>query len=296
MCSEQWKKVFNKSSISRQKLGEIIYPRLAWEAGEMKNGSSEAAGIRVVDRVVDILTFMADKGVPSGVSEIAEGVGLSKSTVYRILAALKRYNVVMRDSGSLYVIGPTTILWSGAYRASFVLLKPFREYAVSLWKTCRETVHLFSYESDKVFYIDKLESPQAVTMRSQIGSWRELYCTAGGRAVLSALPEPERGAYLDATPLVSLTANTCTNRTELARLLEEGRERGYFSEAEENEAGIRCVAAAILDNSGYPMGAVSVSAPSYRMDDKLAHKTGLAVREVADKITSELRYARDRPN
>ena len=154
----------------------------------------------------------------------------------------------------------------------------------------RETVHLFSFEHDRIYYVDKLKSPQSVTIGSRIGAWRNLYSTSGGRAVLAVLPEAERLAYLNSTPLVAHSPRTQTDRKILLSLLEEGRLLGYQEEIDESEEGIRCVGAPILNADGYPVGAVSVSAPSYRVDDALAAQIGNAVRAAAEKITSTLSH------
>ncbi|MDR2179644.1 MAG: IclR family transcriptional regulator [Synergistaceae bacterium] len=248
----------------------------------------EVNGIRVLERALDILNFMAENGEPSRVSDIAEGTGLSPATTYRILSTLREHNVVLQGKNSLYMIGPTSLFWSGAYRFRLALSHAFRAHATDLWEMSRETVHLFSFERDRVYYIDKMDSPQTVVMRSRIGAWRDLYSTGGGRAVLGALPESERQSYLENTPLVAHTPQTQTDKRALLEILEEGNRRGYQEENNENELGLRCVGAPVLDATAYPLGAVSVSAPSYRMDDVAAKRIGLMVRTTVDKITASL--------
>jgi DNA-binding IclR family transcriptional regulator len=248
----------------------------------------EANGIRVLERALDILNFMAESGEPARVSEIAGGTGLSPATTYRILSTLRERNVVLQGENSLYMIGPTSLFWSGAYRTRLALSQAFRDHASDLWEMSRETVHLFSFERDRIYYVDKMDSPQTVTMRSRIGAWRDLYSTSGGRAVLGALPESERRSYLDSTPLVAHTPHTRTDKRALFELLEEGNRRGYQEENNENEIGLRCVGAPVLNANGYPVGAISVSAPSYRVDDAAAEKIGRMVRTAADKITASL--------
>jgi len=68
------------------------------------------------------------------------------------------------------------------------------------------------------------------------------------------------------------------------------RKRGFCEEVEENEEGIRCVGSAVLDLRGYPVGAVSVSAPAYRFDDRASLSMGERIRETALAISRELGY------
>jgi DNA-binding IclR family transcriptional regulator len=249
-----------------------------------------ANGIRVLERALDVLNFMAEDGKPVRVSAVAEATGLSPATAYRILSTLRERNVVLQDENSFYMIGPTPLFWGSAYRAQRALSQAFRAHAAELREMSRETVHLFSFERNRIYYVDKLDSPQTVTMRSRIGAWRDLYSTSGGRAVLAALPEAERLKYLNETPLTAHNPRTQTDKNVLLSLLAEGKDRGYQEEADENEAGIRCVGAPILNADGYPLGAISVSAPSYRVDDAFAARIGRQVKIAADKITAALSH------
>jgi DNA-binding IclR family transcriptional regulator len=241
-----------------------------------------------LERTLDILNFMTNSDGPVRVSAVAENTGLSPATAYRILSTLRERRVVLQDENSLYMIGPTPLFWSSAYHAQRALVQAFRLHAAEPWEMSRETIHLFSFECDRIYYIDKLDSPQVVTMRSRIGAWRDLYSTSGGRAVLASLPEAERLAYLDNTPLLPHNPRTTTDKEILLKLLEEGRLRGYHEDVDENEVGIRCVGAPILNVDGYPVGAVSVSAPSYRVNDAFANQIGRAVKMTADRITATL--------
>lgn len=250
----------------------------------------ETSGIRVLERTLNILNFMAEYGGPARVSDIAGGTGLSPATAFRILSTLRERNVVLKGDNSLYMIGPTPLFWAGAYRARLALSQAFHDHVTELWETSRETIHLFSFERDRVYYIDKMDSPQVVMMRSRIGAWRDLYSTGGGRAVLGALPPDERETYLNRTSLVAHTPDTRTDKKVLMELLEEGNRRGWQEEINENEVGIRCVGAPILGVDGWPLGAVSVSAPSYRMDDATAEKIGSLARATADKIAATLAH------
>ncbi|MDR2523507.1 MAG: IclR family transcriptional regulator [Synergistaceae bacterium] len=246
-------------------------------------------GIRVLERALDVLAFMAKAGEPVRISDIAGVTNLSHATVYRILSTLRRHNVVLQGKNSLYMIGPAPLTWAGAYHARAALTQAFRAEAMELWRMSRETVHLYSFERDRIYYVDKMDSPQNVIMRSHIGAWRDLYSTAGGRAVLSALPETERTAYLESTPLVAHTDCTCIDREALLRLLADGKQRGYHADVGENEEGICCIGAPVLNASGYPIGAISVSAPAYRMNSAAMERIGWAVRSAAGKITQAMK-------
>ena len=256
------------------------------ESVQRESGTS----IRVLDRAVAVLGFMAEQKRQVGITEIAEATHLSKATVHRILSTLRDYSVVLKDESGRYQMGPSVLYWADAYRKHSGLAELARPYLHTLWEIARETVHLFVFEAGEAYYIDKLDSPHPVGMRSRIGARRDLYSTSGGRAILSFLPEAELKSYLDRTELRPRTRRTITDRKVLEEFLAECRKRGFCEEVEENEEGIRCVGAAVLDLRGYPVGAVSVSAPAYRFDDRASLATGERIRETAMAISRELGY------
>lgn len=254
------------------------------------NAKESGGSIRVLDRAMSVLGYMAESRRQVGITEIADAVGLSKATVHRILSTLKEYSVVLKDDSGRYQMGPSVLFWADAYRQRAGLAEISRPLLRRLWEESHETVHLFIFEGGEAYYLDKLDSPHPVGMRSRIGAKRDLYSTSGGRAILAALPEAEVDAYLDRTELLPRTENTVTEKAELKKLLAAGRERGFCEEVEENEEGIRCVGAAILDLRGFPVGAVSISAPAYRFSDSQSLALGAKIRETALAISRELGY------
>jgi DNA-binding IclR family transcriptional regulator len=65
------------------------------------------------------------------------------------------------------------------------------------------------------------------------------------------------------------------------------RQEGFSKDLQENEEGICCVGAAILQN-GRPVGAISVSAPAYRFQEEKMLEAGRKVQEIAAKISEAL--------
>ena len=252
----------------------------------------EKQGVRVLDRALSVLNFMAEERRPVGITEIAEATGLSKATVHRILATLQLHGVVLKDRESKYQIGPAVLLWAESHRRASSLLEISRPHLESLWELSKETVHLFVYENGAAYYLEKLESPHPVGMRSRIGARLSLYSTSAGKAILAALPENELCRYLSEAALEPKTSHTKSNPEELRKELEMIRQRGYAEDNQENEEGIRCVGAAILDFRGYPVGAVSISAPAYRFSGAKSSRLGEKVREAALLISRELGYKR----
>ena len=239
--------------------------------------------IRVIDRAFSILFFMARHKEPIGVTDVARNVNLPKATAYRILDSLITQRMVTEREG-LYEMGPATLFLADAYRSQVAFSEIARPFLERLNRETKETVHLFVFEHGEFFYLDKLESPYQVRMHSRVGVKGSLLHLSAGRALLSALPQQEVSRILgdEETP-------------DVFNELEEIRKRGFAIDDEQNEKGLRCVGAVILDSYSRPVGGLSVSAPVYRFSYEMIAKYGETVYQTAQDIGAALlHYERER--
>lgn len=243
--------------------------------------------VEVLKKAVSLLGFIARKNQPVGVSELSRELMLPKTTVHRILTTLRDDNVIIRTEGGLYKIGPTVLLWSSGYKLATAIIDVARPWLERLRDESQETVHLTVLEHGRAQYAERLDSPQTVVLRwSRLGTSLPLYCTAAGRAILSVLPPPELDEYLAKTEMEPRTASTVTDPVRLRELLLRFRARGYSEEVEENEGNIRCVGAAIKNGGGYPVAAISITAPSFRFTDEQAAFFGAKAARAAAEISA----------
>ncbi|HOQ68270.1 MAG TPA: IclR family transcriptional regulator, partial [Candidatus Atribacteria bacterium] len=111
----------------------------------------------------------------------------------------------------------------------------------------------------EALYIDKVEGPKTLQMRSRVGMRIPLYCTALGKVLLAYSSEEDIDRYLEEVELIPRTPNTIVSPGKLKEELLSIRERGYALDNQENEEGIICVGAPITDFSGQVVAALSVS-------------------------------------
>lgn len=242
-----------------------------------------------IKKAVLLLSELTRKSGPSGVTELARALDMPKATVHRILGILCEDNVVVKTADGRYKVGPTVLLWSGGYRYSTAVIELAAPWLRRLRDATNETVHLCVYNNGAAQYADRLDSTQNVTLRwSRLGSELPLYCTSAGRAILSQLPQEEIDAYLDSAELSPRTARTVTSKEELKKMLARFRVQGYAEEIEENEDNIRCLGGAITDREGYPVAAISLTAPTFRFTDEDAAKYGPMIAEFAREISRQL--------
>jgi DNA-binding IclR family transcriptional regulator len=80
-------------------------------------------------------------------------------------------------------------------------------------------------------------------------------------------------------------------RKDLVEALAEARRQGYATDKEETEPEILCLGAAICDDSGHPIGGISVSVPKYRFDRSAQRRFPAFVIECARQISESVAAA-----
>ena len=220
--------------------------------------------MRALERIIQILDVVSGRGEGASLADLVRGTGISKTALHRIAGDLCDSRLLIRDRGGRYQPGPKILEWSGLFRRDNVLLAAARPIIQKLQETVGEAVHLFMYDGTGAYYLDQIESGHAVRMTYRIGSRAPLHSTGGGKAVLANLSCAERRGYYRRSGLPGFTPNTITDAERLEEDLAASGESGLYREVGENEGDIRCLAAAVLDAGGRPLGAISITVPIYR--------------------------------
>lgn len=228
-----------------------------------------------------------------GVTELAAAVEGNKSTVYRFLNTLSTLGYVRQNSRNekysltlkLFQVGVQTLNRLDIHKAALPVMEELAEYS-------KETIHLASMENNQIFYLDKIESPLAlrVAMGSAQGRFAPATCTGVGKVILAYLPEDEKKAMLEHADWTPRTENSIRSLEELEKSFAEIRKNGWGFDMEENEPGVRCVAAPVFDSHGKVCAALSVTGPSIRMTQEYLKELGVRVSEGAARISGELGY------
>jgi DNA-binding IclR family transcriptional regulator len=267
-------------------------PREVDDVAELDLGdASDRAlnGAQVVDRVLDILEAFEWLGPQLGVSELSRALNLKKATTHRLLASLRRRDIVAQDPATKrYHLGMR--LWQLGMLALNQVdwIDRARPYLRQLRDETGETTHLAILDEGQVLYIDKVESEHSLRMPSQVGRRLPAHCTGVGKALLAYLTPAELAEVIDRHGLPSFTPATITERHLLVSELASVRERGYAVDDEEIEPGLRCIGAAIRGHSGEVTAAISIAGPSSRVRredlDRYADRVVTAARQVSSAL------------
>ena len=122
-------------------------------------------------------------------TQIAERVGIHKSTVHRLLATLEEKHFVERDeSTGAYRLGINMLQMAYLTLERNDLRNIAARYLSQLSEQHRETVNLSVLDGPDVIYLDVVESPQRVKLAAAIGQRLPAFCTASGKATLAYSP------------------------------------------------------------------------------------------------------------
>lgn len=221
---------------------------------------------------LDALGRAGARGVP--LAALAAEVGANKSTLHRTLAALRHRGYAEQAHDGTYRLGPAVLALGSTFLAEENLPALLRPALEALCHEVDELVHLGVLAGREVVYLDKVEPQRAVRVWSAVGRRRPAATTALGRALLAAGPLHE--ATKD--DLVRY-AGEDTSVGRLGEVLDDARRTGVAAETEENEAGIACVAVALLRDRR-PVAAVSITAPAERLAGAARAERVAALREV----------------
>lgn len=199
-----------------------------------------------VTRAAAILDLLAADGAAAfGPSEIARRLGLPKSSIANICAALADVGLVRRV-GTGFALGRKLAELGGAYLSAVDLVQEFYEACRELRTGSEETVQLAVLDGLEMTYLARHDGRQPVRLTSQIGRRLPATSTATGKAALAALSDPDLERRLaGVTVLPAYTPNSHRSVRELMRDLVEVRSRGYAFDDEETIEGVVCYGIAI---------------------------------------------------
>ncbi|MBC3989933.1 IclR family transcriptional regulator [Streptomyces sp. AC563] len=254
---------------------------------ESESAASRPAGlIGAVDNVLRLLRLFEEHQVVR-VNQISRDMGLSRSTVHRLLSTLGYHEFVEQDTHSrAYRPGPALVDIGLSVVRNMDIRSMARSSLVRLRDETDETVHLATRRGTRMLYIDSVESEQTVRVSSRIGWSLPAHATAAGKVMLAELSEEQLVALYPCEQLDAPTERAPATRTALRDHLDAVRGRGYAVNHAESEDDVSAVGAAIRDRAGRAIAALVTTAPKSRADEAWLAATARATLRVASELTA----------
>jgi DNA-binding IclR family transcriptional regulator len=241
--------------------------------------SAERSGIQVIARAAAILRSLELE--PDGLSlgDIAKRIGLPRSTVQRIVAALGQERLLMSASLQARVrLGPALVaLGAAADVGTERIARPIMQELSDL---ADETVDLSILKADSAVFVEQIQGTQRLVALSAVGKAFPLHCTANGKALL-ALVAPEHRASLLMGRLKRYTKATKTDRWALEAEIKDIAKTGLAYDLEEHSIGICAIGAALRDSLGREFS-LSIPVPASRFAGKRQQLSKLLLKARAE--------------
>lgn len=243
------------------------------------------AGTQTLARGLDVLT--AVRNGATDLRSVCAMTGIGRSTAHRLLQLLDRRGYLRSSQGAGYSLGPVLIDlgFHALYQSPVpVVARPVLDDLVSRY---HDTVHLAVEDGGKVLYVDKISGSRGAEMRSRVGYRMPLSRTGIGKALL--LDEPERWAAVFDEDHAGAQPPEGT-RDRYLQQMRSYAVQGATLDLEENEPGIRCVAAPVRDGSGSIVAAISISATNPYMPADRMRALVPVMQQAAAVISKKLGY------
>ena len=247
-------------------------------ADDAERGAGNSPAVTRSIRILDLLAEA--RGVPRTLTEIARELGLAKSSVSNLCAALEEGGLVRRSSAG-YLLGRRTVELGSAFLAGFNQIREFYRVCEESEVLRHQLVQIALLDGAQVLYLAVFEGRQRFPMSASVGDRYPASVTAVGTALLSELtPSQVAELYWDNSNLVGFTKKSTSTLTELQEKLERTRQRGYAADEGEVHPTVLGLAIPIPGGSGEPSFAIGVS---------IVHPTGSV--DERDTILAALRGA-----
>lgn len=232
--------------------------------------------VTAIERVIDIFEAFQTSQRPLSLTELAETIGIPKSTCHAIVSTLtaRGYLYTLSRPRALY---PTKRMFDVA--RDIFEKDPFIEHATPMLErlrdATRETIILGKRQGESVIYLQVIEGLHAIRYSAKPGEFKPLHSSSIGKALLGSLKEAELRTWLDGRQLASITSATKTNPETVIQDILDSRKIGYFVTRGENVSDVWAVATFFTINN--ETLAVAVAGPRHRIEGNVAECAKLLV-------------------
>jgi DNA-binding IclR family transcriptional regulator len=252
--------------------------------------------IQAVTNALRLQLVFRDEG-EIGVAELARRLGLPKNNVFRLLATMEELSFIEQSRASgRYRLGLACHELGESYKRARPLIERARAVLDRLLEETGETVHLAVRDGFEVVHLEARAPVREITIAVRTGRRAPIHCTALGKVLLGCSPERVWRDFDEQVvkrgKLPQRTKRTIDNPTKFFEHLRTVAGVGYALDLGELEDGLGCAAAPVHDANGELVGALSVSAPLFRIgEEALVGDVRCKVVEAADQLSAALGYA-----
>jgi DNA-binding IclR family transcriptional regulator len=242
-----------------------------------------------VDSAMRLLMLLGERDHVR-IAEAATELGVARSTAHRLMQMLLYHGFARQDPESKAYVAGSRLVGLGLQLVRKLDVRNIaRPYMESLVAEVQETVHLTAFQAERsALCLDSVESPWALRVGSRTGIVFAASASAGGRAILSTMPDEDILEMYPSARLPQHPHSSVKLRSDLIERLEVARKLGYAVQRNESEAGVSAIAAPIRLGTHVASFSLVVALPTSRIDDESIRVIGAAVVRHASELAEAL--------
>jgi IclR family transcriptional regulator, pca regulon regulatory protein len=222
------------------------------------------------------------------IADVSRATGLTRAVVRRCLYTLRELGYAATD-GRTYSLQPRILNLGYAYLSTAPIPIAAQPVLEQLSDQLGEATSVAVLDGGAVVYVARAATRRIMAVTLGVGSRLPAYCTALGRALLSAIPPEQATRELSKFELVAHTRFTVTSRPQIEEILAEARTAGFAVNDQELEIGLRAIAVPVRNVVGTAVAAMNVSAQASRVTRReLLEKALPLLRAAAERLGSQL--------
>ena len=221
-------------------------------------------------------------------STLADEMGQSPATVYRILVTLEGRGLVEFDAAAqVWHIGARAFVIGARFLRRSSLVERARPILRDLMEATGETANIAVAQGDMVLFVSQVETHETIRAFFPPGTLSPMHASGIGKALLAQMEEARLTRAL-AAPMEQFTPHTLVDPGALRADLALIRTRGYAIDGEEKNLGMRCIAAPVFDVNQEAVAGISVSGPISRVGPDDVTSLGACVITAAQRLTQAI--------
>lgn len=257
---------------------------------ERISSSTSQKKIGVIVKVARVFDCFNTMNTELSLAQLSRLCGMPKTTMVNIIRTLETEGYLDRVANTPnYKLGLKFLEKSYYVQEALPIIRLAAPYLEELLEETGQNVYLTTHRDGQLLYLHNCLKYSNKVKYSAAGRMLPLHSTAAGKAMMSHMSREEIEQIVRLQGLAARTPNTITNLDTLWNELQTAKRQGYALDTEEETIGICCVAMAITDAAGKPVGSVSVSGAKQNMTpDRIKDYVSSIIR-VRDTLSTQAR-------
>jgi len=243
-------------------------------------------------RGLKILQIFSAARQELGAAEIARELGISRSTVFRLVYSLESMGFLQRaEHSKKYRLGLKVLDLGFQFLSGMDMVDLARPHLQDLSDETGTSAHLAVRDGTEIVYLARIAAKQLLVSSVGVGTRFPAHATTSGRIMLSDLSMSEIATLYEGTELKAITDLTPTTLGDLINVLEADRKNGYVVSWGAYEKNVASVAAPVRDHSGKTVASINISCSTgSHTEEELRTSVLPIILEKASIISAALGY------